>query len=84
MLDYIEIGQDEQAWANGYLVNVKDDEGRDWPVVGSPVNLSKTPAKIEKLGPQFGEHTEELLLGAGYSWDDISAFRDAGAFGEPA
>ncbi|HJM90192.1 MAG TPA: CoA transferase [Dehalococcoidia bacterium] len=84
VLDYIEIGQDEQAWANGYLVNVKDDEGRDWPVVGSPVNLSKTPAKIEKLGPQFGEHTEELLLGAGYSWDDISAFRDAGAFGEPA
>ena len=81
--DYLEIGEDEQAWANGYLVNVKDAEGKQWPVVGSPVHLSKTPALIERLGPRFGEHTESVLRETGYTWEQIESLRDAGAFGWP-
>ena len=81
--DHLEVGEDEQAWANGYLVNVQDDDGRKWPMVGSPVHFSKTPAQVTKFAPAFGQHTEEVLLEAGYSWDEISAFRARGAFGEP-
>jgi crotonobetainyl-CoA:carnitine CoA-transferase CaiB-like acyl-CoA transferase len=29
--------------------------------LGSPVKLSKTPAKIFKSAPLFGEHTDEVL-----------------------
>ena len=29
--------------------------------------------------PEVGQHTEEVLLEAGYSWDDIAALRDEGA-----
>ncbi|HZQ37008.1 MAG TPA: CoA transferase, partial [Dehalococcoidia bacterium] len=29
--------------------------------------------------PEVGQHTEEVLLELGYSWDDISALRAAGA-----
>jgi crotonobetainyl-CoA:carnitine CoA-transferase CaiB-like acyl-CoA transferase len=28
--------------------------------------------------PQYGEHTEEVLLEAGYSQEDIEGFRSAG------
>ena len=82
--DYLEIGADGQAWANDYLVRVPDGEGKEWPMVGSPVHLSKSPARLEGLGPQFGAHTESVLLELGYSWDEITALRDAGALGMPA
>ena len=39
------------------------------------------PLNIERLAPQLGEHTEEVLLDAGYTWEDITSLRDAGAIG---
>ncbi len=84
VLDYVEIGQDPQAWANDYIVKVPHPETGDvLPMVGSPVHLSKTPARIEKMGPAFGQHTEEVLLEAGFTWDDITALQERGAFGSP-
>jgi formyl-CoA transferase len=38
---------------------------------------------IPRLSPQLGEHTEEALLDAGYSWDEISQLRDDGVIGSP-
>jgi crotonobetainyl-CoA:carnitine CoA-transferase CaiB-like acyl-CoA transferase len=84
VLDYLEIEQDEQAWANDYLVKVPDAQGREWTMVGSPVRMSKTPAQITRMAPEFGQHTEEVLLEAGYSWEDLEALRARGAFGPPA
>ena len=46
------------------------------------MNLSRTPGSVRQLAPELGQHTEEVLLEAGYSWDDISALREQGAFGE--
>jgi crotonobetainyl-CoA:carnitine CoA-transferase CaiB-like acyl-CoA transferase len=84
VMDYLEIGQDEQAWANGYLVDVPDENGKRWPMVGSPVHLSRTPAQIKRQAPEFGQHTEEVMLEAGYSWDEIAVLRTRGAFGVPS
>lgn len=82
--DYLEVGEDPQAWANGYLVKVPyPDDGEEMPMVGSPVHLSKTPARIDKMAPQFGQHTEEVLLEAGFTWEDISGLQERGAFGSP-
>ncbi|MEI7924883.1 MAG: CoA transferase, partial [Chloroflexota bacterium] len=80
--DWLDVGRDPQAWANGYMVQVPDELGQPWPMVGSPVHLSKTPAQIRAQAPAFGQHTEEVLLELGYSWDDISALRERGAFGD--
>lgn len=80
---YLEIAQDPQAWANGYLVNVpQTDDGEPLPTVGVPVHLSRTPGSVRQWAPELGQHTEEVLLEAGYSWEDISRLRDLGAFGE--
>ena len=52
-------------------------------MIGSPVHLSKTPAQIRRQAPEFGQHTEEVLLEAGYSWEEIATLRERGAFGFP-
>ncbi len=71
---YAEVAADPQVWANGYLVQADDG-----PAVGLPVRFSATPGAVGAPAPELGQHTEEVLLEHGYSWDDITALRDAGA-----
>ena len=73
-----EILKDEQAVVNNFYTDI------DHPVVGrarllnSPVQFSDTPAEISSVAPQLGAHTEEVLLEAGYNWDDIVNLKEAG------
>jgi crotonobetainyl-CoA:carnitine CoA-transferase CaiB-like acyl-CoA transferase len=53
-------------------------------LLGAPVKFSRTPADTDRLpGPGLGEHTDELLSGAGYSGAEIAALREAGAVSGP-
>ena len=70
---------DPQAWDNGYLTTVTDASGNEVTTVGSPIRLSSTPSRVVPDVPELGQHTEEVLLEAGLSWDDIEALRTAGA-----
>ena len=46
--------------------------------LGIPVKLSRTPGSTARLpGPALGEHTEELLLGAGYTPEQVAAMLSA-------
>jgi crotonobetainyl-CoA:carnitine CoA-transferase CaiB-like acyl-CoA transferase len=47
--------------------------------VGSPFKLSDTPPQIRRYTPASGEHTEEVLLEAGFSKAEIQNFRGKGA-----
>jgi len=48
--------------------------------LGLPVKLSRTPGEHARLpGPALGEHTEELLLAAGYSEAEVAALLASGA-----
>ena len=45
---------------------------------GLPIGLSKTPGRVESLGPELGQDSELLLADLlGYSWDEIGALKDA-------
>lgn len=47
-------------------------------MIGQPIELSDTPARIETAPPLLGEQTDDVLREAGYSATEILAFRAAG------
>ena len=80
--DYTDVGKDPQALINGYITEVARPDGRS-PVkmVNLPILFSKTPSRIRGLAPEFGQHTEEVLLEAGYAWEEIAELSTAGVIG---
>jgi alpha-methylacyl-CoA racemase len=61
--------------------------GVDEPVrqLGVPVKLGRTPGRHARLpGPALGEHTEEALLAAGYTPEQVGELLDCGAAAGPA
>ena len=78
--DYEAIVADEAMYENGYLRRVEHPDGKR-VVVGTPIRMSETPLEPGAVAPELGQHTEEVLLEHGYTWEDIGALRDEGAFG---
>jgi alpha-methylacyl-CoA racemase len=53
--------------------------------LGIPVKLARTPGEHARLpGPALGEHTEAVLLAAGYSRDEVAELLQSGAAAGPA
>jgi crotonobetainyl-CoA:carnitine CoA-transferase CaiB-like acyl-CoA transferase len=44
-------------------------------MVANPIKLSKTPTTVKSLGPAYSEHTEQILLELGYTWEDIAQLK---------
>ncbi len=77
--DYLEVGADPQARANGYITTIEHPNLGPMQVVGVPARLSETPGSIRMPAPELGQHTEEILLDLGYTWEQIEALKTAGA-----
>lgn len=71
-----EVINDPQVLANDYIVDFDDPVWGPGKVVGFPCQFSETPPSIERRAPEFGEHTEEILLELGYSWGEILSLKD--------
>ncbi len=59
-----------------------DQPGAASPVrqLGVPIKLTRTPGEHARLpGPALGEHTEEVLLAAGYSHEEVVELLASGA-----
>ena len=68
-----DVLQDPQAHANDYLVDMEIPGVGPTVVVGNLVRLSETPGSAKGPSAEPGQHTEEVLLELGYSWDEITA-----------
>jgi crotonobetainyl-CoA:carnitine CoA-transferase CaiB-like acyl-CoA transferase len=47
--------------------------------IGLAAKLYGTPGRITEPAPLLAQHTREVLLGAGYTADDIEALVESGA-----
>ena len=76
-----EVSHDAQAEAIGAFADTALPDGRPLRVVKSPVAFGATPSTVAGPAPELGQHTEEVLLEAGFGWEDIARLKDAGALG---
>jgi crotonobetainyl-CoA:carnitine CoA-transferase CaiB-like acyl-CoA transferase len=86
VLELDEALSSELVRAREMVVEI-EQPGAEGPVrqLGLPVKLQRTPGEHARLpGPALGEHTEEVLLAAGYSEAQVSELLADGAVAGPA
>jgi crotonobetainyl-CoA:carnitine CoA-transferase CaiB-like acyl-CoA transferase len=75
---FLELAADEQALANGMLIEVEAlDGGAPMRVASGPVQFNQE-ASTTTRAPEASEHTEAFLEELGLEWDQISKLKDAG------
>ena len=74
----LEAINDPQARANDFFVAYDHPTYGRIEGIANPVKLSETPPTVRMPAPEFGQHTEEVLLEYGYTWEDIARFKEQG------
>ena len=70
---------DPQVYRNRYLVEVDDPSLGTQTMLGFPIFMSDTPARLARTAPARGQHGAAILAARlGLSEDAITALRDAG------
>lgn len=70
-----DIVKDPQFLARDMIRQILLKDGTPLKVPGIIPKLSETPGDIDWVGPELGEHTDEVLRAHGYSEEDITALR---------
>ncbi|TMA27037.1 MAG: CoA transferase [Deltaproteobacteria bacterium] len=81
---YDQVFNDPQLKARGFFSDAPHKKLGPVRQVGSPMRMSRTPARIEKAGPLLGEHSVEVLRELGHSADEIRRLTEAKVIGVPA
>jgi crotonobetainyl-CoA:carnitine CoA-transferase CaiB-like acyl-CoA transferase len=71
-----DLPEDPQVKANDYIVDFEHPQFGTTQVLGMPYRLSETPGSVREPAPEFGQHTEEVLVELlGYDWDQVTDLR---------
>jgi crotonobetainyl-CoA:carnitine CoA-transferase CaiB-like acyl-CoA transferase len=72
------VGQDASLRANGLIAELTDVDGGHQELVSSPVQFDEIPFTLTR-GPQFAEHTDEILDELGFTEQQVIEMKIAGA-----
>ena len=78
ILDYAEAFAHPQAQAREMSVTVPHPLLGETRMIGTPLKMSATPLNPHRRAPMLGEHTDDVLLAAGYGPDEVEQLRFAG------
>jgi crotonobetainyl-CoA:carnitine CoA-transferase CaiB-like acyl-CoA transferase len=79
ILDYEDALTTPQAIARAMTVDVEHPTLGKLRTLGTPIKMSGTPLNPGRRAPLLGEHTDAVLIDAGYSDNEIEQLRLAGA-----
>lgn len=72
----LEVTQDPVALENEYIIEYEHFNYGKLKGIRCPVQLKGTPERDPSGAPEFGQHTEEVLLELGYTWEQIGELKD--------
>ncbi len=75
--DMAQMFDDPQVRHMQASVDATTPAGRKRSFLTQPVHLARTPACVNTTAPECGEHTDEVLLEAGFTAEEITRLRDA-------
>ncbi|MBA7584354.1 Cinnamoyl-CoA:phenyllactate CoA-transferase [subsurface metagenome] len=77
VLELTELASDPQIQINDYITDVDHPTLGKVKMTGIPTRFSETPAQIRHCAPNFGQHTEEVLMEVlGCDWEEIAKLKD--------
>ncbi len=74
----LEVHDDPQVGPNGYLESITASSGTKFTLPANPVQFDETPPGV-RGAPEHGEHTDEVLLELGVTYDEILEHKVSGA-----
>ncbi|WP_161498848.1 CoA transferase [Cryobacterium aureum] len=70
---------DPQIIARGMVTEVQHPSIGALAQINCPIRLTRTPVAVRTAPPLLGQHTDDVLLGAGFSAERIQSLRETGA-----
>lgn len=74
-----QVLEDPQVIFRNMIQEIPIPSGGSIKQVAFPIKLSGTPAVMQSPPPELGKHTEEVLLKAGWTREDLERFKKEGA-----
>jgi crotonobetainyl-CoA:carnitine CoA-transferase CaiB-like acyl-CoA transferase len=73
-----EAVDDPQTRARGAFTTIAHPDAGEIEIVDTPVKFSGSRVGARGPAPELGQNTEQILLDAGYGWEDIARLRELG------
>ncbi len=77
----LDVIDDPQLRANDAFITMDHPTYGPFETINTPLAFSRSDVGPQGVAPEVGQHTEEILLEAGFDWDTIARLVASGAVG---